>query len=194
MPTLLPRPLCLPATEFPCASGLSAPDLLRSDCGPLIAEAISANSTANLSRQGDGSARALGNPTEGALLLWLHDHQVDYLHQRNTFTTDHQWAFTTERKYMATLGSSARISGQVMHFKGAPEILLQHCSRVLTNQGLQTLEGMKAPIQNSLLDYQQRGMRTLGFAYREDTHRALSKEGFIREVCFLLPLRARLVS
>lgn len=174
--TLTLNEMRMHATEFPCATGMSAPELLSSNFGHLISEAISANSTANLSRDGDGSARSLGNPTEGALLLWLHDHKVDYLHHRNKFTTDHQWTFTTERKYMATLGSSARTSGKVVHLKGGPEILLQHCSHVLTNQGIQPLDGLKSQIQKTLLDYQQRGMRTLGFAYREDTHITPTKE------------------
>ena len=38
-----------------------------------VAQSISINSTAELSEVESGKLRALGNPTEGALLLWLHE-------------------------------------------------------------------------------------------------------------------------
>ncbi|OQA14058.1 MAG: Calcium-transporting ATPase [bacterium ADurb.Bin363] len=131
----------------------------------LIAESISANSTANLSTD-LGAPRSLGNPTEGALLLWLNKYGVEYLKNRSSFIIIKQWTFTTEKKYMATLGKSFVSGKNILHVKGAPEIVLSCCSQVLTKDGIKPFED-KNSIEDSLKDYQARTMRTLGFAYRE---------------------------
>lgn len=122
----------------------------------LIAEAIAANSTAQLDRTGD-AVTAVGNPTEGALLLWLADQGVDYQPLRQAFITAEQWTFSTERKFMATRGQSPVQQKHIFYVKGAPEVVLERCGNV----------GKVDQIRQQLRDYQSRGMRTLGFAYAE---------------------------
>lgn len=133
----------------------------------LIHEGIAANSTANLHFEPDHPPHPLGNPTEGALLLWLFDQGADYLQLRGAFAIEHQWTFRTDRKYMATLGRSAVVARRIVHVKGAPEILLGRSTEILTAEGVRPLDGHRAEIERQLLDYQRRGMRTLGLAYRE---------------------------
>ena len=135
--------------------------------GDLVAEAISANSTANLDRLVGGAPRPLGNPTEGALLAWLEDQGIDYIRHRNNFTVDGQWTFSTERKFMGTLGASPVTGASILHVKGAPGIIMGRCSQVLTDQGVRVLDEHRATIEGALIGYQARGMRTIGFAYRE---------------------------
>ena len=135
--------------------------------GDLVAEAISANSTANLDRKVGGDARPLGNPTEGALLAWLEDQGIDYIRHRGNFTVDDQWTFSTERKFMGTLGASPVTGTSILHVKGAPGMILGRCSHVLTDEGVRGLDEHRATIEDALISYQARGMRTIGFAYRE---------------------------
>lgn len=142
----------------------------------LLAEAIAANSTANLGRQPGQPATALGNPTECALLFWLEDQKLDYLACRGAFHLVRQWTFSTERKYMATLGRSAVLQVPVLHAKGAPEVVLSRCSQVLTPCGPQPIEPYRGHIQQQLSVYQQRGMRTLGFAFRRMEEAAEASE------------------
>lgn len=153
--------------RFPAFSNKLLSSSLSTDLEKLIAESISVNSTANLSKKPGENPKALGNPTEGALLLWVDEAGVDYNQKRAQFHIDHQLTFSTERKFMGTLGTS--FSGkQVLHIKGAPEIVMDRCSQMLTSQGLQPLtEPQKTNIHKELKDYQARGMRTLGFAYLE---------------------------
>jgi Ca2+-transporting ATPase len=134
---------------------------------PLIIESICANTTANLDKTGE-SPVALGNPTEGALLLWLDKQSIDYAAKRAEFPIIRQWTFSTERKYMGTLGTSP-ISGQsVLHAKGGPEIIMGRCSQILTPNGVSPLTAeIKAKIESELKAYQARGMRTLGVSYCE---------------------------
>ncbi len=120
----------------------------------LMAEAIAANSTAQLDRSGDVYT-PVGNPTEGALLLWLADKGLDYHGIRASFNVAEQWTFSTERKFMATRGRSASSGKNVIHVKGAPEVVLERCT------------GQSDAIRQQLRDYQSRGMRTLGLAYAE---------------------------
>jgi len=134
-----------------------------------FAEAICANSTANLSRHA-GTISPIGNPTEGALLMWLEDQQIDYLDFRDSFKIFHQWTFTTERKYMATLGHSLTIGKDILFVKGAPEIVLAQCATILSADAKteEITNKKRAEIEESLKSFQSRGMRTLGFAFLEN--------------------------
>ncbi|MFQ3565771.1 MAG: calcium-translocating P-type ATPase, PMCA-type [Aggregatilineales bacterium] len=132
----------------------------------LVAEACSANSTANLSRVPGEPVRPLGDGTEGAILLWLESRQIDYLPYRTRFKLLKQMNFSAERKYMATLGVSAAHGDPTLHVKGAPEIVLDKCAFVLTPTGLDPIEAHRARLEEEMLQFQKRGMRVLGFAYR----------------------------
>ena len=152
---------------FPCLDGGPTSLKLRDHLGQFVAESLAANSTAHLGRTANASD-VVGNPTEGALLLWLEDNGVDYVPLRTGFSIQCQWTFSTERKFMGTLGQSlARGHGQVLHAKGAPEIIMGRCSQILTKDGLHPVDGHRASIERALLDFQSRGMRTLAFAYHD---------------------------
>ena len=118
----------------------------------LLHEAIALNSTANL----DPQASVIGNPTEGALLLWLRDKGIDYLEKRGQTTVLNQQPFSTETKYMATVVESQVLPGKhILYIKGAPEIVAGFC-KITEEQNL---------FFNKLLaEYQQKAMRTLAFA------------------------------
>lgn len=140
---------------------------LASDAGKLLIEAIAANTTANLGRGTNDETKVLGNPTEGALLLWLEEQGVDYILSRDDFEVSKQLTFTTERKFMGTLGTSSMTGRTMLHVKGAPEIIIERCTQVLTLEGVKPIASYTTAIEEALLDYQARGMRTLAFAYQE---------------------------
>lgn len=124
----------------------------------LIADGIAVNSTAQLDTSKGGKPEVLGNPTEGALLLWLDANGIDYRQLKSRFKIVDELPFSTERKYMATVVESN--DGQRLLFvKGAPEIVFGMCSRF-------SGEITKEQVDTQLKDYQAQAMRTLGFAYR----------------------------
>jgi Ca2+-transporting ATPase len=125
----------------------------------LIAESISVNSTAFLDYSDPSKVKALGNPTEGALLLWLHERGVNYLPLREDAEIVEQLTFSTERKYMATIVNSPLLGKKVLYVKGAPEIVMSLCKDIACNAST------KVEIEKQLLEYQNKAMRTLGFAY-----------------------------
>ena len=110
--------------------------------------AIALNSTAEL----DGDS-VIGNPTEGALLMWMNSKGVDYRKYRHEGVVESSVPFSTERKYMET---TAVFDGKRHIFlKGAPEIVIGMCDitdeeRNIANQ--------------QLLSYQHKAMRTLAVA------------------------------
>lgn len=138
-----------------------APD---SNVKEIIAEGIAANSTAHLD-EGANGVKVLGNPTEGALLLWLADQGVDYAELRNRAHVVEQLTFSTERKYMATVVDSPLLNHRVVYVKGAPEYVMNFCSQMVTAQGLVPMESSRPGVEAKLLQYQNQAMRTLGFAY-----------------------------
>jgi Ca2+-transporting ATPase len=130
----------------------------------IIKEGIAVNSTAYLDYSDKEKIKVLGNPTEGALLLWLHEHGINYLPLRENAEIVEQFTFSTERKYMATIVNSPLLDKKVLYVKGAPEIVLDLCKNISTP---------KEEIHKHLLDYQNKAMRTLGFAYQiieDDTY------------------------
>ena len=116
----------------------------------LLDVAIAINSTAELDED-----KAIGNPTESALLLWLKSQDKDYRELRQQAKVLKQQPFSTEKKYMATI---AEVDGEkYLLVKGAPEIVLDLCEMEerCRNQALRELD-----------EWQHKAMRTLAFAYR----------------------------
>lgn len=133
----------------------------------LIVESIATNSTAYLDYSEKEKINVLGNPTEGALLLWLNKHNINYLEVREEIPLIEQLPFSTERKYMATIIKSHALEGkEVVFVKGAPEVILSKCSTIKNVVSEEQIEKYITTINSQLLKYQNQAMRTLGFAYK----------------------------
>lgn len=125
----------------------------------LVAEGISANSTAFLEEAEEGKKPSgVGNPTEIALLLWLNDQNKNYAQLRENAKVINQLTFSTERKYMATLVQSPIQGKKVLYIKGAPEIVMGKCEGISSETS--------ARLNENLLAFQNKAMRTLGIAYK----------------------------
>lgn len=124
----------------------------------LLKECISVNTTANLDYADPNKIKAIGNPTEGALLLWLNNNGVNYLDIRESVTVIDRLQFTTELKYMATIIKSEATGKRTVYVKGAPDILMGLCN---------LSESERAIYNTKLAEYQSRANRTLAFAYKE---------------------------
>ena len=128
----------------------------------LIAESMAVNSTAYLDFSAQDKPTVLGNPTEGALLLWLYGKGINYLPIREECEVIQQLTFSTERKYMATLVRSAALGKNILYVKGAPEIVMTFCHE--GGEFCSTIS--QTDFEGKLLQYQQQAMRTIGFAYK----------------------------
>ncbi len=147
--------------------GLKDQSLQTESVGQLIIENISANSTAYLDFTDPKNPKALGNPTEAALLFWLNKNNINYLDIRNNIHVVEQLTFSTERKYMATIVDSPDLGKRILYVKGAPEIVFSKCREVITESGNKQSVDLQQDIEMQLLQFQNQAMRTLGFAYKE---------------------------
>ena len=143
--------ICTDKTGTLTQNQMQVDELLpKDDNQHLLDVAIAINSTAELDED-----KAIGNPTESALLLWLKSQDKDYRELRHQAKVLKQQPFSTEKKYMATI---AEVDGEkYLLVKGAPEIVLDLCEMEerYRNQDLRELD-----------EWQHKAMRTLAFAYR----------------------------
>ena len=146
----------------------------------VLDEGIAVNSTASIDFSDDKKPQILGNPTEGALLLWLNNKGVDYRSIRESVKTVAEVPFSTERKYMATVVESVALKGKkVLYVKGAPEIVFGLCKKTSVS---------KEDVDKQLTEYQNRAMRTLGFAYQvlSDGEKTVDGNKIVAdELCFI---------
>lgn len=155
--TLTQNQMSVEETQF---YGLPNQALGTDETSRLIKEGIAFNSTASLDLSNPDKPVVLGNPTEGALLLWLRNNGINYRNLKEDANVVEELPFSTERKYMATVVESAQLGGKkILYVKGAPEIIRSLCKQIDKNVNI-------ADIDKQLTDYQNRAMRTLGFAYQ----------------------------
>lgn len=139
-----------------------------------VYQGIAINSTAELDRSGN-KPKVLGNPTEGALILWLDSLGQDYARIRSEMTVVEELPFATERKYMATVAKTHN-GRKILYVKGAPEKVYDMCRN---NGGMD-----KKQIDSLLADYQAQAMRTLGFAHQvldNDSTKAIENNAVVAD-------------
>lgn len=148
--------------------------LIEDEMSMIIAEGIAVNSTASLDLSKEKPV-AIGNPTEGALLLWLYSQNLNYQAIKEKTSHIAEVPFSTERKYMATVVHSA-IGKNILYVKGAPEIVYDMCAQSCGNIS-------KKDVDKHLYGYQQQAMRTLGFAYQilEDGDKYIENNSVVAE-------------
>lgn len=136
--------------------GLDGQKLGNDPLSRVIAEGIAVNSTAQLETVSGQKPKVLGNPTEGALLLWLASQGLDYTKLKSAVDVVEELPFSTENKFMATVVSDST-GAETLYVKGAPEIVMSLCRTMPDGVS-------RADVDALLLGYQNQAMRTLGFA------------------------------
>lgn len=136
--------------------GLDGQKLGDDPLSRVIAEGIAVNSTAQLETVSGEKPKVLGNPTEGALLLWLASQGLDYTKLKSAVDVVEELPFSTENKFMATVVSDST-GAETLYVKGAPEIVMSLCRTMPDGVS-------RADVDALLLGYQNQAMRTLGFA------------------------------
>lgn len=109
--------------------------------------------------------KALGDPTEVALLAFSNSINKDYREIRDNFPREAELPFDSDRKLMTTLHT---FNGQkAMITKGGPDVLFSLCTHVL-------LSGQEVPMTPEVLgrfieaneEFSSRALRVLAYAYK----------------------------
>jgi Ca2+-transporting ATPase len=105
----------------------------------------------------------IGDPTEVALIKLAMDLGANSSELRRIRPRITEIPFESERKYMATFHSSS--DGIEVLVKGAPDVILHHCDRILTAEGFTELSTKKIDeVKLELANLARRGMRVLAVA------------------------------
>ncbi len=161
--------------------GLDGQKLGDDPLSRVIAEGIAVNSTAQLETVSGEKPKVLGNPTEGALLLWLASQGLDYTKLKSGVDVVDELPFSTENKFMATVVSDST-GAETLYVKGAPEIVMSLCRTMPEGVSRDDVDAL-------LLGYQNQAMRTLGFAVARLEPGARPDLANLRETAKSLDLR-----
>lgn len=112
----------------------------------------------------DAQWRLVGDPTEGALLVFAMKAGLDVPGERETFARLDAIPFESEHRFMATLHRDGA-GGCFVVVKGAPERVMQMCERQAGVGGAETLD--PDYWRRAITDCAARALRVLGIAVRK---------------------------
>ena len=133
----------------------------------LLLQAAMLSCDAKLIKNDDNGWAIKGDPTEGALVVAAAKAKLEKSSLEKQFPRVNEIPFSSERKRMTTLHST--VEGSFAYSKGAPEILLDSCSKQLTFNGEELLDENK---RKAILDQAQMmakdALRVLALAYKSN--------------------------
>nr|WP_306060874.1 cation-translocating P-type ATPase [Natronococcus sp. AD5] len=114
----------------------------------------------------NGERSFLGDPTEAALFAAASKAGLDPIDCRASYPRIDEIGFTSTRKRMTTLHRTPD-DETVAHVKGAPEIVLERCTRELIDGEIRHLSAeRRAEITEHVEAFAEDALRVMGFAYR----------------------------
>ncbi len=137
------------------------------------------NNTAEVRQEGE-SWKVVGDPTEGALVVLAKKGGLDVEELRAFYPKVDEIPFSSERKRMTTvhkINQKSRGWSGLVCAKGAPEVMLSLCAQVLVNGRVVRLsKSEKEKILEQNAAFARKGLRVLGFAYKEIVKVGAKKE------------------
>jgi P-type Ca2+ transporter type 2C len=136
----------------------------------------------------DGTCKVIGDPTEGALLAAGHKAGANKERVERDLPKHHEIPFDSDRKRRTIVRRMP--DGRLRTFvNGAPDILLQHCTRIYTGTGVVRMtneDRHQIASQNNAMARQ--ALRVLGSAYRdidENSPGGLTADNLERDLVFV---------
>jgi Ca2+-transporting ATPase len=134
----------------------------------LLLRAAALASDARVERSGSGKWEIKGDPTEGALVVAAAKAGFSKTDLDSKFPRIAEIPFTSETKRMTTLHKTGE--GVTAYAKGAPEVIIQSCTRQLTETGERTLDGAaRAEALDAARRLAEDALRVLAVSYKGNT-------------------------
>lgn len=136
------------------------------DAAALLAVSAALCNDAAIRQDDSGRWIPVGTPTEAALITMAVKLGVDYSFLRQQNQRVSEAPFSSERKMMSVVASAGG-GGSVLHAKGAPEVILQICTRAMTPEGIREIgEGDRRRFLDAAATMAGEALRTLAVATR----------------------------
>ncbi|WP_405395109.1 HAD-IC family P-type ATPase [Microbispora hainanensis] len=131
-----------------------------------------------------GGGRVIAHPTDRAVLEGAHRMDVTPAEGFESWERVDEMPFEPGRGYHAVLGRTEQ--GHLLSVKGAPEIVLTHCTTVHRDTGAVPCdETVRAELEHEVERLARQGYRVLAVAQRPASDRSDLDESRIDELCFL---------
>ena len=118
--------------------------------------------------QADGKWQVTGDPTEGALIVLAEKGGVSGQALRGMHSLVQELPFDSERKMMSVVYSTHSPRETFAYVKGAPDLLLRNCNKILRNGKVHNLGEKEKQLILEINDsFAKDALRVLGFAYKE---------------------------
>lgn len=123
----------------------------------------------------ENKVKYIGDPTEIALLISAKKAGLDVEIERNKMQRIQEIPFSSERKMMSVV--CAGEESKKVYAKGAPEVIIERCNRILINGKVKELdEKTKELILKVNSDMGKRALRVLAFAFKDAKETENEKE------------------
>ena len=134
----------------------------------------------------NGQAMFSGDPTEAALVSIAYAEGLDKNRLEKTSPRRAELPFDSERKLMSTIHPK-RGGGFRIMVKGAPDVLLGRCTRILSGSPVLLDSAMRHRILSANEEMASRALRVLGLAWRDvdSIPAVLSSESLERDLTFV---------
>lgn len=133
----------------------------------LLAGLLASDARLQRHDNGDGGSiyQMIGDPTEGALVVVAEKANLSRAAIEEEYLRVNEIPFDSARKRMTTIYKQPETKQYIVFTKGAPEIVLEHCSHLLQGGRVIELDAMQRERINAMnLDMAQQALRVLGVA------------------------------
>ncbi len=115
-----------------------------------------------------GLYRIIGDPTEGALVTLAGKAGIDSAELNHMYKRIEEIPFDSERKMMTTFHDMPNDEGVSSFTKGAPDIIIGRCNRIILDGRLQDFTPeLKKEVLNVNSELSRSALRVLAFAFKE---------------------------
>ncbi|NMB10219.1 MAG: cation-translocating P-type ATPase [Tissierellia bacterium] len=132
----------------------------------LFAHIASLTNDASLVKDND-TYNMIGDPTEGALLTMAEKLSINKEEANKTYPRIAEIPFDSDRKMMTTFHNNFMGYNTVSFTKGAPDIILDKCNRILLNgEVIELNDELRKEVFDKNIEFARQALRVLAFAYK----------------------------
>lgn len=153
----------------------------------LFAHIASLTNDASLVKDND-TYNMIGDPTEGALLTMAEKLSINKEEANKTYPRIAEIPFDSDRKMMTTFHNNFMGYNTVSFTKGAPDIILDKCNRILLNgEVIELNDELRKEVFDKNIEFARQALRVLAFAYKsyDEIPKDISTENIENNMIFV---------